>query len=150
MTRFDHRWVASLLAGLFLVGGISGLKRYYSQRKEPWREVATLIERYPGSIVYTTRAIGLRTPYFTSRGIDVKRLNFADAGGLAQLTADVAGGHKVWILENFWGGYRYLPELKRTLSGMKLNVSELTIRDEDSPPVLVMEVESTRVQGSHS
>ena len=141
LIRFDHKNVASLFAGLFLVGSMAGLHNYYSQRKEPWRDVAAMIQRYPGSVVYTTRTVALRTPYFTRIGVPVKRLTLGDTGDLAELTADVAQGKKVWILENFWGGYPYMTELKRVFSGMKFDVSEMSIRDENSPPVFVMEVE---------
>lgn len=34
-----------------------------------------------------------------------------------------------------------MTELKRVFSGMKFDVSEISIRDENSPPVFVMEVE---------
>jgi hypothetical protein len=140
-TRFRPKSMAALLAGIFVIGSVVGLQRYFSQLKEPWRDVAAIIQRYPHSVVYTTRTLALRTPYFSRMGVDVKRLVLGDSGDLAELTADVARGEKVWILENFWGGYPYMTELKRVFSGMKFSVSELSVRDEDSPPIFVLEVE---------
>jgi hypothetical protein len=139
--RVRHKNLAALLAGLFLVGSAAGVRDYYFLRKEPWRDAAAIVQKYPNSIVYTTRTLALRTPYFNRIGVEVRPLRAGSSTGITEIASAVAEGKKVWILENFWGGYSYMPELKQTLNSLNLQISELSLTDENSSPVFVMLVE---------
>lgn len=138
------RAIKLLPAALLLGGALLALPRLYRPYKEPWRKVAEVIAKYPNALVLTTRTVAIATPYFERADVEVEKWDPSSSEGMARLYSQVARRKRVWIVENYWGGRHYLPLLTEQLKDLRYNVSELSMRTDDSPPVLVLLVEEPR------
>jgi uncharacterized membrane protein len=138
--RRPRKWPALTLSLLLLVG--IGLRApvIYNNNKTPWRRAAQLIWQTPDSVVYTTRTLAIRSPYFESRKIPVLRLEPAPED-LRQINQSLDEGKQVWIVENYFGALTYFNDLRNSLLREYLQVDDFTLTDgENQDPVLVYHV----------
>jgi|GEM_PF-3446682 len=131
----------ALIAGLLLIGGIAlHLPLLYKNSKTPWRKAAKIIELTPNSVVYTTRTLAIRSPYFESKNIPVMRI-FPEEKGLKQIIHSLDEGKQVWVLENYFGAQAYFSSLRTQLSNRLYEIEDFTLMDDGSDPALLLHVQ---------
>lgn len=137
MNRFgDKKW---LLVLPFLVLTAVNTPSAFQVRKAPWRQFARMTEGDHSSIVLTTRSLALRYPYFQNRNTDVESL--LNTASPPDRIAELLKSHEtVWIVENFFGGIAYMGDLKDELIRRGFKVSDQTLQDEESEPLLIMKI----------
>lgn len=143
----DSKWPQALKLvplALLTVGTALGFPGVYRSTKEPWRSVAELIGRYPNGLVLTTRTVAIGTPYFERADVRVEKWEPSSNAGMDYLEQQVRRRKRVWIIENYWGGTPYMPMLARQLKALGYRISEVSMRTDESAPVLVMLVEEKR------
>ncbi len=82
----------------------------------PWDETAVIINASERPIVFTTRPLSLRSPYFDNLGIEVLKLKTLGEDAFLDILQATYSGHTVWILENSWGIYYYDKDLNHFIS----------------------------------
>jgi hypothetical protein len=139
--QFQKKWIAAAASVLLVIGIALHLPDTYKNTKAPWRQAAQMIWLTPDSVVYTTRTLAMRSPYYESHNIPLIRLE-ADKKGLQQINKSLDEGKQVWIVENYFGAMTYFQQLKSDLSQELLQLEDFTLTDGPfSEPVLILHVQ---------
>lgn len=135
----------ALVAGLFggaLLGMVLNAPAVYKNKKEPWKSVAEMISYYPNSLVLTSRTAAIQTPYFEKTNTLVRHWNPRAADGMEMLKKEIRERGRVWIVENYYGGY-YLPMLTKELRAT-YKLTDVSVAVDQSAPIQVVLVEEPR------
>lgn len=135
LKRFSMPFIA-----LTLISSLWVLSQQYTVTKAPWRQVSEKIRaENPDTVIYTTRTLAIRAPYFETYQIPVKRLE-TKLGLDSQLKEDLDRYSTVWILENFFGGLTYLDQLQLTLQAEGYESKKEAISVDSSEPIFVLKI----------
>jgi uncharacterized membrane protein len=103
----------TLLLAIFLYAHTNRAPNVISWQNPPWDQAAALIASTEQPIVFTTRPLSLRAPYFDNFKIDVVKLNVLGEDAFLNLLQATWEGKTTWILENSWGYHFYESQLNQ-------------------------------------
>jgi hypothetical protein len=135
--RVGSRWVAFAIFCLILSGSLGKLGEVYAPSRPPWREVALEIGKSKDPVVFTTRTLSLRSPYFSSQNISVLSWPSLD---MVKIKRTLEKGQTVWFVENYWGQVTYWDELKAAVQteGLALEQNVFNLIEKD--PIYVLKI----------
>lgn len=140
LQTYGKKWLPLTMTILVAGGIIWHLPHLYFNNKAPWRKAAEMIWLSPDSVVYTTRTLAIRSPYFESKNIPLMRIE-PEEKGVHQIEQSLKAGKQVWVLENYFGAMMYFSKLHARLSNLQYQVDDFTLTEDDSDPVLLLHVQ---------
>lgn len=135
------RALAVGLAMLTLGGQAVVLPQAMTAPKARWREAMVSIAESPNPVVFTTRTLMMRTPYLRDRHIEVRPW-VPGQDGLMTVQSALREGHRVWLLENFWGQVTYWQDLEERLRHAGLVTRVRVFDGAPDDPIFTLEITS--------
>jgi 4-amino-4-deoxy-L-arabinose transferase-like glycosyltransferase len=135
------RWAAT--AALLVIAAFSAdsiVQGDFRAAKAPWRTLAKQVAKDPASMVFTTRTLAIRSPYFERENIPVEFISSpGQAGEMAELAAL---GATVWIVDAYWASITYVPGLVDALKAKGLEAEEFVFKTGKSDVIVAVRVTS--------
>jgi uncharacterized membrane protein len=96
----------------FVALSLPSLKGVYNEARAPWSAVTDLIAASSHPAVYTTRSVGIGSPYLQRHSIQVQKLQLSRPG-MDQISNDLQNHKTVWILETQTAAANYIDSLSQ-------------------------------------
>jgi len=138
--RSGSRWLALVIGSLIFGGSVSRLNATYEASRPPWREVSELIAQSQNPVVFTTRTLSLRSPYFSSKSISVMSWPSTNIQNIKQ---QIIKGQSVWFVENYWGQLTYWEQLKQVAREEGLILEEKVFSLIEKDPIYTLRLSSS-------
>ena len=111
--KFNYK-ILNAIAWLMFIGGQS-IKAVEAVNFEhpPWREAGQFIAQQKNPIIFTTRPLSMKSPYFES--VPFIKIERKKTDWMSELLLAQKRGQQPYIIENYWGFEASKDELQKTL-----------------------------------
>jgi uncharacterized membrane protein len=131
--------VGRMIQFVILVTFVSQFSHAYEYSKAAWREASVAILAKHPKVIWTTRTLGLKMPYYLRDDIEFSQFAF-DETSITKIVEKLKKVPTLWILDNYTARLNYFDILSRLLVDNRIPFSVFEYSSGDAESVFVLEI----------
>lgn len=142
LKRFTRlQYLQVLLFSVFVLSQLWTYAENFKRENPPWREAAQILAQEKNVIVFTSRPLSLRSPYFDRYKINLQKFTSQAGPSLGDMVGLARVGGNVWILENFLGATGYLATLDQLAVANGCRLRDSSVRNSNPDWIVLIKID---------